>query len=855
MVKEMEHRFLAKINLYLLLFVATIFITTLVVIGYSSSNNAYKKADKLASLKAQKIAASVKNYLDLAMITTKEASIIIETIRKEGHIDRDDVLLILKVILENNKNYYATWTMWEPNAFDNLDSIYACRYSQSYGYFSASYYRDGNTIKPQNFTNDTLPSYVSSDYLHEYEDNYYQLAKTTKQNQLIPPYYYSFDFIQKDSLLLTSVVAPIIENNEFIGVFGIDINLSTLQEIISNSKLYETGFAAIISDHKKIVAHKNSSNIDKLLSTICGNTTDSIFNSVNRGNDFRYTVKDTSIKKKVIRYFTPLKLNAISAQWLIMVEIPLQDIKAEFYPIIMQVVIIGLISLMILAISMRLIIRSVTLPVVNSISQIFHVSHGHLDNIPTTVKAKNINPLNNAINHLTNKLKLMQQASEMGYWELDAKTYQMEWSDEMFLLAGFSPQQFTPDLDSLQNLIHEEELSAFWNFFNNKQPQVHTHQFKLKTASGQTNNISIKYINTYNNKGLVISKLGVIQDITLSIQKENKLLESETKFKSIFDTSSDAILLIDMDGNFIDANKIAYERSGISREKLLSSNYRDFIINNHPKDDETYYQLLFEGKSGQFQTAYNNANGEKVFVEINGCKMKHKGKDTLLLISRDITERKNYHNEIIQAIVQTEEKERGRLAKELHDGVSPILSTIKLYSNAIIDSEDQHFKEKLTTRLSLAIEEAIKSIYEISNNLTPHILQNFGLTSAVKTFLERIEESSNLTIEFESNLNKRLPEIIETSCYRVIIELLNNTIKHANASNVKISIWQDSDLIINYSDDGVGFDTNLALAKKTSMGLFNISNRLKSLGAEIKIKSKAAEGMNFSTKLKLHDDE
>ncbi len=855
MAKERKHNLLAKINLYLLSFVATVFITTIAVIGYSSSKNAYEKADEMASLKAQKIAATVKNYLDQAFITTKEASIIIESLRKEGHIDREDVLHLLKAILENNDNYYATWTMWEPNAFDNRDSIYAGKYAQKYGYFSASYYRDGELLKAQNFTNDTMPSYISSDYLHEYEDSYYQLAKITKQDQLIPPYYYSFDYKIKANQLITSVVSPILDKDEFIGVIGIDISLSTLQEIVFKSKLYKTGFTALISDHNKIVAHKNDSYIDKPLAYLCNNTTDTIINTVNDDYDFRYTVKDTDTQKTVIRYFTPLKLTAISSQWIIMVEIPLQEIKAEFYPILFQVIIIGLISMLIMAISMRLIIRSVTQPVVNTISQIFQIAHGHLDDIPTNVKSKSVNPLNNAINHLTNKLKLMQQASEMGYWELDARTFQMEWSDEMFFLAGYTPQQFTPDFDSLQNLIHEEDQSAFWIFFNNKQPRVHTHQFKLITATGHTINISIKYINTYNNKGNIISKVGVIQDITISIQKENKLLESEAKFRSIFDTSRDAILLIDTEGNFIDANKIAFERSGFSREQLLASNYREFIINNHTKDDEQYYQLLFEGKSGQFQTSYYNSRGEQVFLEVNGCKMKHKGKDTLLLISRDITERKNYHNEIIQAIVQTEEEERGRLAKELHDGVSPILSTIKLYSNAIIDSEDKHFKEKLTTRLSQAIEEAIKSIYEISNNLTPHILQNFGLTSAVKTFIERIEESSNLVIEFESNLDERLSEMVETSCYRVIIELLNNTIKHAKASNVKISIWYDGTLSLTYSDNGVGFDTNLALNKRNSMGLFNISNRLKSLGAELEIQSKVSEGMSFSTKLKLHDDE
>jgi len=354
--------------------------------------------------------------------------------------------------------------------------------------------------------------------------------------------------------------------------------------------------------------------------------------------------------------------------------------------------------------------------------------------------------LSEAFRHMVQKLKLMQQVSELGHWELNVRTQKMEWSDGLFNLLGYESQEFEPTLISLLDRVHPDDVENFKKSLLRRfcEQQNRDARFRIRMQSGVVKYVIMRCHETTNKADQIRHQVGVILNVTTLTLKELKLKESERKFRGIFNTSNDAILVINQEGNFIDANAKAFKRSGWSRKELFKMNYKDIIRNNKTKDHLKYKQDLFEGVEGSFETEYINAKGRKIYLEVNGTVMEHKGEKVFLLVSRDVTERKQMEQKIIQAIIQTEEKERSHMAKELHDGVSPVLSTIKLYSNAIIDSDDADFRKRITTKLIAAIEEAIKSIYEISNHLTPHILQNFGIITALQTFIDKLEEQHPL---------------------------------------------------------------------------------------------------------------
>jgi signal transduction histidine kinase len=200
---------------------------------------------------------------------------------------------------------------------------------------------------------------------------------------------------------------------------------------------------------------------------------------------------------------------------------------------------------------------------------------------------------------------------------------------------------------------------------------------------------------------------------------------------------------------------------------------------------------------------------------------------------------------ILQAVVQTEERERRRFAKDLHDGLGPLLSTVKMSVSTLYKLEEDKKKIDIIENADLVINEAIRSLKEISNNLSPHILDNFGLASAINSFVSKINTTKSINIDFKSDIyDKRFDYNIEVVLYRVLCELINNTVKHAGAKNIDIELsLHENILSLSYTDDGIGFDVNAVLSKQNSgMGYSNIINRIRSIKGMINIESDENKG-------------
>jgi signal transduction histidine kinase len=207
--------------------------------------------------------------------------------------------------------------------------------------------------------------------------------------------------------------------------------------------------------------------------------------------------------------------------------------------------------------------------------------------------------------------------------------------------------------------------------------------------------------------------------------------------------------------------------------------------------------------------------------------------------------RREAEKRVLNAIIQTEENERKRFAKDLHDGLGPLLSTVKMSVSTLSEMEQDEGRNEILRNTDYVINEAIKSIKEISNNLSPHMLKNFGLASAIKNFTNRIVGSKVPNFLFESNLyGKRFNDEIEVILYRVVCELINNTIKHANAKNIEIHLnQQDKTILLTYSDDGMGFDTSEVLhGSAKGMGYSNMMSRIRSIKGTIEVESHPETG-------------
>jgi signal transduction histidine kinase len=206
---------------------------------------------------------------------------------------------------------------------------------------------------------------------------------------------------------------------------------------------------------------------------------------------------------------------------------------------------------------------------------------------------------------------------------------------------------------------------------------------------------------------------------------------------------------------------------------------------------------------------------------------------------------------LLTAIISTEEKERLSFSKELHDGLGPILSSAKMTISAIDRKGISLQNSKLMDNVENNVDYAIVATKEISNNLTPNVLERYGLRTAIETFIRNLGLSKKIEIKNEINFKKQPNRNnIEVILYRICCELINNTVKYASASKISIIIiCTDEKIEFNYDDNGVGF--NIEEKEYLGMGLTNMRSRVKSLNGSIELFSSPNRGFCAYIKLPL----
>ncbi len=215
-------------------------------------------------------------------------------------------------------------------------------------------------------------------------------------------------------------------------------------------------------------------------------------------------------------------------------------------------------------------------------------------------------------------------------------------------------------------------------------------------------------------------------------------------------------------------------------------------------------------------------------------------------------ERKRADRKVLTAIMRTEERERRRFAEDIHDGLGPLLSTIKLYVNELASDEIPGEEKKDSINyINQLIDDAVSDIRTTANNLTPRVIHEYGLVSAVEEFCNNISRTQKLTIAvIKPGKNPDLGKNSEINLYRIINELINNTIKHSDArkATIEFTVWGKK-LLVQYSDTGKGFDYRHYDNRIKGEGISNIITRVGSIDGKIKIFSE--EGKGFKAKIEV----
>jgi PAS domain S-box-containing protein len=365
---------------------------------------------------------------------------------------------------------------------------------------------------------------------------------------------------------------------------------------------------------------------------------------------------------------------------------------------------------------------------------------------------------------------------------------------------------------------------------------------------GRLESYLVQYISklTDESSKLTRSKMQLENEISERKLTENQLKQSENRFKKVFNSIGDGILLLRPDNTVFNVNESFLDMAGFTRDSVFNKPLNSFFDDPHRIDlllkPDTVVTSLFNLREHWLRKGSGNGT---IPVEVRILPIKREKEISNIAIIKDISIINETEIKIMHAVISGEEEERKRIAQDLHDSIGPYLSTAKLYVNSNALSGNDARGSEIRKELSEILGLAIKSVREISGNLGSHVLRSSGLHTALQNFIEKISVTSNIKFDLQMPVNSPFIEKVEIALFRILVELINNSVKYSSATEITIKHSEiNHTVLIEYFENGVGFNVAEALERHKGMGLYNIHSRIDSLGGLVEYNSSPGYGVS-----------
>ncbi|NOU58181.1 sensor histidine kinase [Marinifilum caeruleilacunae] len=223
---------------------------------------------------------------------------------------------------------------------------------------------------------------------------------------------------------------------------------------------------------------------------------------------------------------------------------------------------------------------------------------------------------------------------------------------------------------------------------------------------------------------------------------------------------------------------------------------------------------------------------------------------SLVIVIRLMNSLTQAHVQLVRNTMTVEQRERKRIARELHDGLGALLSSIGLYGKMLgKELQTQEKSLEKVKQINQLSKQALDTVSEVINNLNPSVLNRYTLKESLERLAIKINKLDHVNVQVDlDNFQGQPQQSTQVIIYRICSELINNTLKHAGASNITIKLSGVNVLILHYSDNGIGFDFDVNKTKAGSgMGLQNIIERVESINGSYHVQT--AENKGFQIKI------
>lgn len=346
---------------------------------------------------------------------------------------------------------------------------------------------------------------------------------------------------------------------------------------------------------------------------------------------------------------------------------------------------------------------------------------------------------------------------------------------------------------------------------------------------------------------------GMARDITERRRAEKALRDSEERYRELFENAKDAIYVHDLSGRYTSLNLAAEKLTGYSRDEIIGKHFSNFVA---PRDLKYVRKNLCKKLDAEGETTYEvdivTKDRRRVPVEIISRLIYENGQPIGVQgTARDITERKRAQEALqvySRRLIEAQEAERQSLARELHDEIGQVLTAVRInlqtvQSSCQNDAALPHVEESI-----VIVDEALGRIGDLSLELRPSLLDDLGLASALRWYVDRYGQRTGIVAEvlcgFEGR--GRLPRELETECFRIAQEALTNVARHAHATRVSVQLEGGVEkLLLIITDNGIGFDTERLFQTASSastLGLRGMQERALAMNGHTEINSSPGKG-------------
>ena len=347
---------------------------------------------------------------------------------------------------------------------------------------------------------------------------------------------------------------------------------------------------------------------------------------------------------------------------------------------------------------------------------------------------------------------------------------------------------------------------------------------------------------------------------------DQQYINSQNKFKTVFEQSSLGHKFIDSDLKIIKVNKALVKLLGYSKKELLGSKITDIVVPEFANSWKELQHQLWTNKKSSFSidTCIFKKNKSIMWCHVTSILLEDNGETLGYTILENITARKTiekdleeannrerlFNEQLIKITINIQEKERTRIAEDLHNSLGQLLYGVKLNLDHL-NIEDIALQKKN----ALAIEstkqlltECINETRRISHDLMPSVLKDFGLKEAIQDICMQLNRTINFKCEF-TGLDSRLPKYLEKAIYRIVQELAMNLITHANATKASLKLGiSETDVLVRVEDNGKGFLIS-NLKEVDGIGIQSIKTKLHLLKGELDISSTLGKGTIINIRL------